>query len=80
MSNSFVMIRTKNKTPLKNIVLIVLFLSILQGLRRGWSGMFSTPEHPGVLDMRGWDLDKSSSIPLDGRVQKRWRCKFTAFS
>lgn len=60
MPNSFVMIRTENKTPLKNIVLIVLFLSILQGLRWDWSEMSFTPKHPnavaGVLDMCGWDL------------------------
>ncbi|OAB31625.1 histidine kinase [Paenibacillus macquariensis subsp. macquariensis] len=72
MSNFFIfmMIRIKNKTTLKNITIILLFLSILLGLRWVWSEIFNTSEPPravnGVLDLRGRDLNNSPTIPLNG--------------
>ncbi|RUT47172.1 response regulator [Paenibacillus anaericanus] len=72
MSNCvYMMMRIKNKTTLKYITIILIFISVLLGLRWAWSQIFSTSESPravnGVLDMRGIDLDTSSSIPLDGQ-------------
>jgi len=68
-----IMMRIKNKTTLTNIATILLFLSILLGLRWAWSEIFPTSEHPravnGLLDMRGWDLNKSSPIALNGEWQ-----------
>ncbi|TXK81038.1 response regulator [Paenibacillus sp. N3.4] len=65
--------RIVDKTTLKHIAIILLFLGVLLGLRWTWSTVFSTSEHPhpvhGVLDIRGMDLEKSSSIPLDGEWQ-----------
>lgn len=60
----------KNKTTLKYIITMLLFLSVLLGLRLTWSEVFSTSEHPravnGVLDLRGVDLEKSPTFYLDG--------------
>ncbi|OPA79498.1 histidine kinase [Paenibacillus selenitireducens] len=65
--------RIKNTTTPKYIAIILLFLSILLGLRWAWSEIFATSEHPqavhGVLDLRGWDFENRSTIPLDGEWQ-----------
>jgi hypothetical protein len=62
---------TSQYPTLKYLATILLFLSVLLSLRWGWSEIFSTSEHPhavnGVLDMHGWDLEKSPTIPLDGQ-------------
>ncbi|BBI33298.1 ATP-binding protein [Cohnella abietis] len=62
-----------NKTAIKNLVVILLLLSVLQGLRWGWSEIFATAKHPdavaGVLDMRGQILDYTHPIPLTGEWQ-----------
>lgn len=67
------MMRIKNNTAPKYIATIILFLGILLGLRWAWTEVFPTSEHPravhGVLDMRGWDLENSPSILLDGEWQ-----------
>ncbi|WP_276918512.1 hybrid sensor histidine kinase/response regulator [Aneurinibacillus aneurinilyticus] len=64
------MIWLRNYTFLKQITIIMVFLSILLGLRWFWFIIVATPEHPratqGVLDMRGWNFENSSSIPLNG--------------
>jgi sensor histidine kinase YesM len=64
------MMRIKNTITLKYIATILLFLSILLGLRWTWSEIFSTTEHPravdGILDLRGRDLANTPTIPLDG--------------
>ncbi|WP_314588144.1 ATP-binding protein [Paenibacillus terrigena] len=65
------MMPIKNRTAPKYIAIILIFLSILLGLRLAWSHIFATPEHPqavnGLLDLRGWNLDTSSTLPLDGQ-------------
>ncbi|WP_338120669.1 hypothetical protein [Aneurinibacillus aneurinilyticus] len=70
MSNLTFMIWLRNYTFLKQITIIMVFLSILLGLRWFWFIIVATPEHPratqGVLDMRGWNFENSSSIPLNG--------------
>ncbi|TVX89730.1 ATP-binding protein [Paenibacillus agilis] len=63
--------RIENKTTYKNIVIIIIFLGTMLGLRWVWSELFFPAiDHPrpvnGVLDMRGWDLEKYDTIPLDG--------------
>jgi len=49
---------------------MLLFLSVLFGLRWGWSQLFYTSDSPqivnGLLDMRGVDLDKSPTSYLNG--------------
>ncbi|KPD08778.1 histidine kinase [Aneurinibacillus migulanus] len=64
------MLWIRNHTILKQIAIIMMFLSILLGLRWFWFTILATPEHPdaarGVLDMRGWNFENSSSIPLNG--------------
>lgn len=71
MSNFLDMMRTKNTTPLKYITIIVLFIGVLLGLRLAWSEVFPTLDHPravnGVLDLRGFDLENSPSMFLDGQ-------------
>lgn len=61
------------KRSIINIIAIFLFLGLLLGLRWSWSGIFPAPESPGivdgVLDLRGWDLQHSPSISLNGQ----WR-------
>ncbi len=53
-----------------NIAAMLLFLCLLFGMRWIWYETFPTVEQPeivdGVLDLRGWDLQQSSSISLDG--------------
>jgi two-component system sensor histidine kinase ChiS len=65
------MMQIKNTTTLKHIATILLFLSVLLAMRLTWSELFSTSDHPravnGVLDMRGWDLEKSPTISLNGQ-------------
>ncbi|HIW32144.1 MAG TPA: response regulator [Candidatus Paenibacillus intestinavium] len=61
----------KKKLLIKYIILIVLFIGLLFGFRWAWSDFFSTPsDYPqadqGIVDMRGWDLNDSKSIPLTG--------------
>ncbi|WP_323958383.1 hypothetical protein [Brevibacillus composti] len=55
---------------LKEVTIFLLLLSILLGIRSMWQTTFSTPEHPpvtrGVIDLRGWDFERSPSIPLNG--------------
>ncbi|WP_442602387.1 ATP-binding protein [Paenibacillus sp. KN14-4R] len=67
------MMRLKNKTTSKNIAIIILFISVLLGLRWAWAETFAASKYPhvdhGVLDMRGWDLNNSPSIPLKGEWQ-----------
>lgn len=62
-----------NKTSIRYIAIILLFLSVLLGLRYAWTKVFSTSEHPravnGVLDIRGWDIEKLHTIPLEGQWQ-----------
>ncbi|KIV49966.1 histidine kinase, partial [Aneurinibacillus migulanus] len=64
------MIWIRNYTILKQITIIMVFLSIFLSLRWSWFTILATPEHPGaargVLDMRGWNFENSGSIPLDG--------------
>ncbi|WP_058301765.1 hybrid sensor histidine kinase/response regulator [Gorillibacterium timonense] len=59
----------KNPT-LTKIAIILLFLSILFGLRLTWFSLFQTaePAHVvnGVLDLRGRDLVKAKLVKLDG--------------
>lgn len=65
--------RLKNKTSIKYVTIILLFLSVLLSLRFIWFEIFSTSNPPhvvnGVLDLRGWDIEKSDTIPLDGQWQ-----------
>ncbi|WP_262416483.1 MULTISPECIES: ATP-binding protein [Paenibacillus] len=67
------MMRTNNKTAIKYISVIVLFVGLLLGLRWSWSELFPVSEQPlavnGVLDLRGRDLGKSPSFSLDGEWQ-----------
>ena len=60
-------------TTLKHIIIILLFLGLLLGLRWVWSENFSsaafTPAVNGVLDLRGWKMDRTSTVPLDGEWQ-----------
>lgn len=58
------------KSIFKHIAIILLFLSVLIGLRWIWYGLYPTPEHPGaiqgLIDLRGWDFENSRTITLDG--------------
>lgn len=62
--------KTTNKTTLKYLMILTLFISALLGLRWGWSQIFPTVHSPipvkGILDLRGVDLEKSPSLYLDG--------------
>ncbi|GED67956.1 hypothetical protein BRE01_16580 [Brevibacillus reuszeri] len=55
----------------KQAVIILLFLAFLLGLRWLWYTANMNPEHQGVsqgiLDLRGWDFEKSPAIALDGK-------------
>lgn len=59
-----------NKTTLKYILIVLVFLSVLLGIRWAWLAHYATPEHPhavqGVVDLRGWNFEESPSITLDG--------------
>lgn len=67
------MMRILNRTAPKYLIIMILFLSVLLGLRWAWSELFYTSEPPrpvhGVLDMRGIDLEKSRSFFLNGQWQ-----------
>lgn len=67
------MMTIKNKTALTYIFTLLIIFGVLFGLRWAWSVIFPTAEHPrainGVLDMRDWDFERSSTIPLDGQWQ-----------
>lgn len=70
MSNFYVMI-PKNHSAIKYIVIVTLFISILLGLRWIWSEViFPSAERitaiNGVLDLRGRELDNSSTFALNG--------------
>nr|WP_232243070.1 ATP-binding protein [Paenibacillus sp. GSMTC-2017] len=60
-----------NKPTLRNIAIMIVFFSILLGLRWTWSELFSTSDNHrpvnGLLDMRGIDLESSPSFYLDGQ-------------
>ncbi|RKP51719.1 response regulator [Cohnella endophytica] len=62
-----------HKRSIKYIVTAVVFFAILLGLRSFWSGLFTTLDEPravnGVLDLRGYDLEKSPSFFTDGQWQ-----------
>lgn len=54
----------------KYLALIVMFICLMQGIRWVWSNDWHTSKHPaavgGVLDVSGWNFDRSRSITLDG--------------
>lgn len=60
----------KNINVLKKLAIILLFLSILLGLRMVWSKYISASEAPpianGVLDLRGRELGNSDLFNLNG--------------
>lgn len=64
------MMKPINKTTLKYILIVLVFLSVLLGIRWAWLTHYATPEHPhavqGVVDLRGWNFEESPSITLDG--------------
>ncbi|WP_100085742.1 ATP-binding protein [Paenibacillus elgii] len=64
------MTQTTNKNALKVSAVILLFLSVLFGLRWLWFLAYGSPEHPravqGVVDLRGWNLEHSRTLMLDG--------------
>jgi len=64
------MMRNIPITTLKHIIIILLFLGVLLGLRWVWSETFSSADFPpavnGVLDLRSWEMDRTSTVPLDG--------------
>jgi len=51
-------------------LLVLLFLSVLQSLRWGWSELFPVARHAvpanGIVDLRGIDLERSPAFSLDG--------------
>lgn len=61
----------KNKTILNKLAIILLFISILFGLRCIWLSIFKVSNtvpviNNGVLDLRGQDLEQSNLFRLDG--------------
>nr|WP_088830181.1 ATP-binding protein [Paenibacillus tyrfis] len=70
MSKFTPMTQTSNKNALKVSAVILLFISVLFGLRWFWFLAYGSPEHPravqGVLDLRGWNLEHSRTLMLDG--------------
>ncbi|AIQ35853.1 histidine kinase [Paenibacillus sp. FSL R5-0345] len=61
----------KNNTILHKLAIILLFISILFGIRCIWISFFKVSDNVpvisnGVLDLRGQDLKKASLIRLDG--------------
>ncbi|CAM4363708.1 sensor histidine kinase YesM [Paenibacillus endophyticus] len=60
----------KTTLAFKRISVMLLFLGILLGLRWAWATVFPTADAPspvnGVLDLRGWDLQHSPPMRLDG--------------
>ncbi|RAV22626.1 histidine kinase [Paenibacillus contaminans] len=65
--------RMINKTSIRYAALMILFFSVLLGLRWVWSEAFSTSEHPravnGMIDLRGVDLENATSFFLNGQWQ-----------
>ncbi|WP_405116503.1 ATP-binding protein [Paenibacillus sp. FSL K6-1217] len=63
-------IKATARLNLKHILLLLLYLTLLIGLRYLWVNANTASEHPeaqqGVLDMRGWDFGNSPTIRLDG--------------
>ncbi|SDC44014.1 Sensor histidine kinase YesM [Paenibacillus sp. UNCCL117] len=55
---------------LKYAAIVLVYVSILFGLRLLWFGGSLTQQQPqaaqGILDMRGWDFENSRPISLDG--------------
>ncbi|MED2255040.1 ATP-binding protein [Brevibacillus parabrevis] len=55
----------------KYAIILTFFLALLLGLRWMWYSLNADPKHPdveqGVLDMRGWDFERSPSISLKGQ-------------
>ncbi|NQX45884.1 response regulator [Paenibacillus tritici] len=64
------LIKATVRLNLKHILLLLLYLTLLIGLRYLWVNANTASEHPeaqqGVLDMRGWDFGDSPTIRLDG--------------
>jgi signal transduction histidine kinase len=61
----------KNNTILNKLAIILLFISILFGLRCIWFSIFKVSNNTpvinnGVLDLRGQDLEKANLFKLDG--------------
>lgn len=61
----------KNKTILNKLAIILLFISILFGLRCIWLSIFKVSNtvpviNNGVLDLRGQDLEQANLFRLDG--------------
>ncbi|AIQ23990.1 histidine kinase [Paenibacillus sp. FSL H7-0737] len=61
----------KNNTILNKLTIILLFISVLFGLRCIWFSIFKVSNNVpmisnGVLDLRGQDLEKANLIRLDG--------------
>lgn len=60
-----------SRTSCRNIIFILLLLSILSGLRWAWSEVFPVEKSfravDGIVDLRGSDLKDSSPITLDGQ-------------
>ncbi|KTD86787.1 hybrid sensor histidine kinase/response regulator [Paenibacillus etheri] len=61
----------KNNTILNKLAIILLFISILFGLRCIWFSIFKISNNVpvinnGVLDLRGHDLEKANLFRLDG--------------
>ncbi|MFF2911600.1 ATP-binding protein [Paenibacillus sp. NPDC057934] len=60
----------RKNTVLKNIATILIFITVLFGLRLAWLSIFTTSESPpvvnGVLDLRGQDLEKADLFKLNG--------------
>lgn len=60
----------KTTLAFKRFSVMLLFLCILLSLRWAWATVFPTADAPspdnGVLDLRGWDLQHSAPMRLDG--------------
>ncbi|MCH1639411.1 ATP-binding protein [Paenibacillus timonensis] len=54
----------------KTLLIIVLFIVAITGIRLTWLALNRTVDHPqasgGILDLRGWKLPPSHTIPLEG--------------
>lgn len=58
------------RTYFRYVLLVLTCLAVLLGLQQLWLKAFASPEQPkaeqGVIDFRGWDFARSSSLVLDG--------------
>jgi len=65
--------KIKQLSTLKHIIIILVFFAALLGFRWAWFEAYpSTQVSPavnGVLDLRGWKMDHTSTVPLDGQWQ-----------